>query len=144
MKVTGPSRDIRIEMLARPKSVQWEERERVKRQQEEEVTVPETRVLYCCRQFCVQAMRQLQSANVHRNVVKPSKSSSLSSRAFCRGLLFPPRQIDNTLAAGYASADVVPIEERLFHEADNRDAIRERARRLVAVWRVIDSIVLFC
>jgi hypothetical protein len=36
--------------------------------------------------------------------------------------------------AGQASADIVPIEERLFHEADNRDAIRERARRWASLF----------
>jgi hypothetical protein len=82
-QVTGPSRDIRIEMLARPKSVQWEERERVRRQQEEEVAhaaAAKGGLLRGCIVTCdgPQAMRQLQSANVHRNVVKPSKSSGIA------------------------------------------------------------------
>ena len=66
-------------------------------------------------------MRQLQSANVHRNVVKTNKNSGQYSIA--------RYHVCNQSASGHASADTVSIEERLFHEADNRDAIRERARR---------------
>ena len=66
-------------MLARPKSVQWEERDKVRRQQEEEVGGfkhdPDNGM---CVLIDLQAMRQLQNANVHRNVVKPSKGSGLS------------------------------------------------------------------
>lgn len=69
----------------------------------------------------IQTMRQLQSANVHRNVVKTNKSSG----QYC----IARYHVCNHSATGHASADTVSIEERLFHEADNRDAIRERARR---------------
>lgn len=76
-----------------------------------------------------QTMRQLQTANVHRNVVKPSKSSGHVTAA---ASVAPPRSSHG--ATGVTSADNVPIEERLFHEADNRDAIRERARRCVSAY----------
>jgi hypothetical protein len=119
-------------MLARPKSVQWEERERVRRQQEEEVKQPLDNC--CCAPLIAvaQAMKQLQNANVHRNVVKPSKGSG---HVLAAASVAPPRLSRD--AAGVASADVVPIEERLFHEADNRDAIRERARRCVSACRTV-------
>lgn len=81
-------------MLARPKSVQWEERERVRRQQEEEVKQP---LKSCCCASLIavaQTMKQLQNANVHRNVVKPSKASGhkcpplpASPRSVCHAAL---------------------------------------------------------
>lgn len=99
----------------------------MRRQQEEEVKQPLEGCGCACLITAEQTMKQLQHANVHRNVVKPSKASGHVPAAAS----VAPQRLSRD-AAGVASADAVPIEERLFHEADNRDAIRERARRCVS------------
>jgi hypothetical protein len=100
-------------------------------------------------------MRQLQNANVHRNVVKAPKASGLCLLRDADANDDDDDDNDgdddddddadaDAVYSGHASADVVPIEERLFHEADNRDAIRERARRCCPAWSISIACFITC